>query len=128
MAAPTLTYPEAIIIGLLQGVTELFPVSSLGHSVLIPAIIGGRWASDLSMTADQSPYLAFIVAVHVPIAGLSLFPLLMGWPVIFTPIHIAFLELVIDPVCSIVFESRRRNVLVSFRSLLCGWPLVSSLV
>ena len=68
MAAPTLTYPEAIFIGLLQGVTELFPVSSLGHSVLIPAIIGGRWASDLSMTADQSPYLAFIVAVHVATA------------------------------------------------------------
>ena len=39
-----LTYPEAAIIGLLQGVTELFPVSSLGHSVLLPAIIGGQWA------------------------------------------------------------------------------------
>jgi undecaprenyl-diphosphatase len=68
MPAATLTYPEAIFIGLLQGVTELFPVSSLGHSVLIPAIIGGKWASDLSMTADQSPYLAFIVAVHVATA------------------------------------------------------------
>jgi undecaprenyl-diphosphatase len=53
-----LTYPEAIVIGLLQGVTELFPVSSLGHSVLLPAIIGGRWARDLSLSADQSPYLA----------------------------------------------------------------------
>lgn len=49
--------------------------------------------------------MAFVVAVHVPIAGLVLLPLLMGWPVIFTPIHIAFLELVIDPVCSIVFEA-----------------------
>ena len=68
MAAVSLTYPEAIFIGLLQGVTELFPVSSLGHSVLIPAIIGGRWARDLSMTADQSPYLAFVVAVHVATA------------------------------------------------------------
>jgi undecaprenyl-diphosphatase len=68
MAAASLTYPEAIFIGLLQGVTELFPVSSLGHSVLIPAIIGGRWARDLSMTADQSPYLAFVVAVHVATA------------------------------------------------------------
>ncbi len=36
-----LTYPEAIVIGLLQGVSELFPVSSLGHSVIIPALIGG---------------------------------------------------------------------------------------
>lgn len=68
MAAATLTYPEAIVIGLLQGVTELFPVSSLGHSVLLPAVIGGRWARDLSLSADQSPYLAFIVAVHVATA------------------------------------------------------------
>jgi undecaprenyl-diphosphatase len=68
MADPTLTYPEAIFIGLLQGVTELFPVSSLGHSVLIPAVIGGRWARDLSLAADQSPYLAFLVAVHVATA------------------------------------------------------------
>ncbi|HEY0532694.1 MAG TPA: undecaprenyl-diphosphate phosphatase [Actinoplanes sp.] len=68
MAVPSLTYPEAIFIGLLQGVTELFPVSSLGHSVLIPAIIGGSWARDLSMTADKSPYLAFVVAVHVATA------------------------------------------------------------
>ncbi|MGW4946889.1 undecaprenyl-diphosphate phosphatase [Actinoplanes sp. NPDC004185] len=68
MTDPTLTYPEAITIGLLQGVTELFPVSSLGHSVLLPAIIGGRWARDLSLSADQSPYLAFVVAVHVATA------------------------------------------------------------
>ena len=68
MADSTLTYPEAIVIGLLQGVTELFPVSSLGHSVLVPAIIGGRWARDLSLSADQSPYLAFVVAVHVATA------------------------------------------------------------
>jgi undecaprenyl-diphosphatase len=68
MVAASLTYPEAIVIGLLQGVTELFPVSSLGHSVLLPAVIGGRWARDLSLSADQSPYLAFVVAVHVATA------------------------------------------------------------
>ncbi len=49
--------------------------------------------------------MAFVLAVHVPIAGLSILPLLMGWPLIFSPIHIAFLELIIDPVCSIVFEA-----------------------
>jgi Ca2+-transporting ATPase len=49
--------------------------------------------------------MTFIVAVHVPIAGLALLPLLLGLPIIFSPIHIAFLELVIDPVCSLVFEA-----------------------
>ena len=63
-----LTYPEAIVIGALQGVAELFPVSSLGHSILIPAIIGGQWASDLDITAKDSPYLAFVVALHVATA------------------------------------------------------------
>src|SRR5262249_61246511 len=60
--------PEAIVVGLLQGVTELFPVSSLGHSVLIPALVGGRWAHDLSVSAPESPYLAFIVGLHVATA------------------------------------------------------------
>jgi Ca2+-transporting ATPase len=49
--------------------------------------------------------MGFVLAVHVPIAGLSLLPLLLGFPLLFTPVHIAFLELVIDPVCSIVFEA-----------------------
>ena len=49
--------------------------------------------------------MAFIVAVHIPIAGLALLPLLFGFPLILTPIHIAFLEMVIDPACSIVYEA-----------------------
>jgi undecaprenyl-diphosphatase len=52
----------------LQGITELFPVSSLGHSVLIPAVIGGRWADDLNVSKPESPYLAFIVGLHVATA------------------------------------------------------------
>ena len=63
-----LTYAEAGIIGLLQGITELFPVSSLGHAVLIPAIIGGQWAHDLDVSTAESPYLAFIVGLHVATA------------------------------------------------------------
>ena len=63
-----LTYPEAIVIGALQGVTELFPVSSLGHSVLLPALIGGSWAKDLDVSAPESPYLAFVVGLHVATA------------------------------------------------------------
>jgi len=49
--------------------------------------------------------MAYILAVHVPIAGLAVLPLLFGLPLIFSPLHIAFLEMVIDPVCSIVFEA-----------------------
>jgi undecaprenyl-diphosphatase len=63
-----LTYLEAAVVGLIQGVTELFPVSSLGHNVLIPALIGGSWAKDLNVAVPQSPYLAFIVGMHVATA------------------------------------------------------------
>ena len=49
--------------------------------------------------------MSFIFAVHVPIAGLALLPLLLGLPLLFGPIHIAFLGMVIDPVCSLVFEA-----------------------
>ncbi len=49
--------------------------------------------------------MGFIFAVHVPIAGLALLPLLFGLPILFNPIHIAFIEMVIDPVCSLVFEA-----------------------
>jgi undecaprenyl pyrophosphate phosphatase UppP len=63
-----LTYLEAVVTGLVQGVSELFPVSSLGHNVLLPALIGGSWANDLSVSAPGSPYLAFIVGLHVATA------------------------------------------------------------
>ncbi len=49
--------------------------------------------------------MAYVVAVHVPIAGLALLPVLLGWPLVLFPVHIVFLELVIDPSCSIAFEA-----------------------
>jgi undecaprenyl-diphosphatase len=67
-----ISYFEAVVIGLIQGITELFPISSLGHSVLVPALIGGRWQTLVTQSATQSsessPYLAFIVALHVATA------------------------------------------------------------
>ena len=63
-----ITYFEAGVVGLIQGVTELFPVSSLGHNVLLPALVGGCWAQHLNVAADESPYLAFIVGLHVATA------------------------------------------------------------
>ncbi|MEI7777829.1 MAG: undecaprenyl-diphosphate phosphatase [Actinomycetes bacterium] len=65
----TLTYLQAIVIGLLQGVTELFPISSLGHSVLLPAWLGGSWAKlAASQSTAESPYLAVVVGLHVATA------------------------------------------------------------
>ena len=49
--------------------------------------------------------MAYIFAVHIPIAGLSLIPLLLGWPPVFAPVHIVFLEMIINPACSIAFEA-----------------------
>jgi Ca2+-transporting ATPase len=49
--------------------------------------------------------IEYIIAVHIPIAGLALLPLLLGLPLILGPIHIAFLEMIIDPACSMVFEA-----------------------
>lgn len=63
-----LTWAEAAVVGLVQGVSELFPVSSLGHSVLLPALVGGSWAKQLDVSAPESPYLAFIVGTHVATA------------------------------------------------------------
>ncbi|HJV37464.1 MAG TPA: cation-translocating P-type ATPase [Geothrix sp.] len=49
--------------------------------------------------------VAFILAVHIPIAGLSLLPVFLGWPLLLLPVHIVFLELVIDPSCTLIFEA-----------------------
>src|SRR5215469_481656 len=62
------TYLQAVVIALIQGVTELFPISSLGHSVLVPAWLGGNWQSMVTQSSQQdsgsSFYLAYIVALH----------------------------------------------------------------
>ena len=64
MMHASLTFFQAIVMGLLQGVSELFPISSLGHSVLIPALLG--WHNLVnSQTVSESFFLAFIVGLHV---------------------------------------------------------------
>jgi len=75
----TISYVEAIVVGALQGVTGLFPVSSLGHSVLLPALIGGGWAKDLDVATPESPYLAFIVGLHVATAAALLLYFWRDW-------------------------------------------------
>ncbi|ATG90123.1 cation-translocating P-type ATPase [Methylomonas koyamae] len=53
--------------------------------------------------------IEYLVAVHIPVAGLALLPLMLDLPLILAPIHIAFLEMVIDPACSVVFEAEREE-------------------
>ena len=48
--------------------------------------------------------MAYLLAIHVPVAGMSLIPVFFNWPLLFMPVHIAFLHLIIDPACSIVYE------------------------
>ena len=67
LGSAPLTYFQAIVIGILQGITELFPISSLGHSVLIPELLG--WNKLVTgQSADESFYLAFLVGLHVATA------------------------------------------------------------
>ncbi|QKT07121.1 undecaprenyl-diphosphate phosphatase [Gordonia sp. X0973] len=65
-----LTYEQSVVMGLLQGVTELFPVSSLGHSLLVPAWLGGSWKDLVTQSAQRghTPFMAFVVALHVATA------------------------------------------------------------
>ncbi len=69
-------------------------------SSIVQAVKQGRRIFDNLRKAT-----AFIISVHVPIAGISFIPVLLGWPLVLFPVHIAFLELIIDPACSIVFEA-----------------------
>src|SRR6201996_4796988 len=64
-----MTYLQAVVIGLIQGITELFPISSLGHTVLIPSWLGGSWGTLVRQESRaESPYLAFVVGLHLATA------------------------------------------------------------
>jgi Ca2+-transporting ATPase len=53
--------------------------------------------------------MSYLLAAHLPLAGIGLLPLLFGWPLLFFPLHVVFVEFVIDPACSLVFEMERRG-------------------
>jgi Ca2+-transporting ATPase len=67
---------------------------------IVAAVRGGRRIFDNLRKA-----IDFIVAVHIPIAALAILPVLFGWPLILLPVHIVFLEFIIDPACTLVFEA-----------------------
>jgi len=75
-----INFVQAIAIGLLQGITELFPVSSLGHTVLVPSWIGGTWATLVHQESQaESPYLAFVVGLHLATAFVLLAFYIREW-------------------------------------------------
>ncbi len=67
---------------------------------LVTAVRYGR-----RVFANLRKAIVFVVAVHIPIVGLSIVPVLLGWPMLLMPVHILFLQLIIDPACSVVFEA-----------------------
>ncbi len=67
---------------------------------IVAAVAMGRRVFDNLRKA-----MAYILAVHAPIAGLSLIPVLLGWPLVLLPVHIVFLEMIIDPACSVAFQA-----------------------
>jgi Ca2+-transporting ATPase len=73
-------------------------------SSIVEAVKTGRRIFDNLRKA-----VAYILAIHVPIAGMSLLPVLLGWPLVLLPVHIVFLELIIDPACSLVFEAEEEE-------------------
>jgi len=68
LASSSLTYVQAVVMGVLQGVTELFPISSLGHSVLLPGLIPGWHNLAVAQSEPNSFFLAFVVGLHVATA------------------------------------------------------------
>ena len=79
-------------------------------SSIVAAVKMGRRIFDNIQKA-----VVYIFAIHVPIAGLSLLPVLLGWPLILMPVHILFLELIIDPACSTVFEAEAEEADIMMR-------------
>ena len=59
--------------------------------------------------------MAYILAVHIPIAGLTILSVLLNWPLILYPVHVVFMELIIDPACSIVFEAQKEEANIMTR-------------
>ena len=76
-------------------------------SSIVKAIRMGRRIFD-----NLKKAMTYILAIHVPIAGMSLLPVLFNWPLVLLPFHIVFLELIIDPACSIVFEAEPEEDLI----------------
>jgi Ca2+-transporting ATPase len=79
-------------------------------SSIVQAVRMGRRIFD-----NLKKAMSYILAIHLPIAGMSLLPVLFNWPLVLLPVHIVFLELIIDPACSVVFEAEKEEALIMER-------------
>jgi P-type Ca2+ transporter type 2C len=79
-------------------------------SSIVAAIRLGRRIFD-----NLKKAMSYVLAIHVPIAGLALVPVLFKWPLVLLPVHIVFLELIIDPACSVAFEAEAEEANVMRR-------------
>jgi undecaprenyl-diphosphatase len=91
IATTLITYPQAIILGLLQGVSELFPISSLGHSVILPSLLG--W----DIHQNDPYFITFLVATHLATAIVLFFFFLRDWVRILKGIGRSLRDRGIDP-------------------------------
>jgi len=73
-------------------------------SSIVKAVNQGRGIFD-----NLKKAMSYIISIHIPIAGMSLIPVLFNWPLLLFPMHIAFLELIIDPSCTLVFEGEQEE-------------------
>jgi undecaprenyl-diphosphatase len=112
-----MSYLQAFVIAVVQGVTELFPISSLGHSVLVPAWIGGSWHTLVTQSSQASSessfYLAYIVALHCATALALLWYFRADWVRIITGF-----------VRSIIRSLSQRRVAVEGRDERLAWMIV----
>ncbi len=96
-----------------------------GFGSLVTAVDHGR-----RVFANLRKAIVFVVAAHVPIVGLSFIPVLAGWQILLMPVHVLFLQLVIDPACSLVFEAEPSEPGAmqvaprAARARLFDWPLL----
>ena len=102
-------------------------------SIVVAVRLGRRAFDNLRKS------MGFIIVIHVPIAGLALLPLIFGLPILLWPMHIAFLEMVIDPVCTLVFEAETEEEGIMRRPLrdptaplfsasLLGWSVLQGAI
>jgi undecaprenyl-diphosphatase len=111
------SYLEAFVIALTQGFTELFPISSLGHSVLIPAWIGGGWQTLVTQSSQASSessfYLAYIVALHVATALALFWYFRADW-----------VRIIGGFVRSVAASARERRIVVDDKDQRLAWMII----